>query len=82
MLRNTADDRNSEENEIGEEQPCYPPRDCRLSFHSHVGPRFFGDDENWDVEKKTGELEDNEGNLWAGRKTNALLQAVIFCVCG
>ena len=54
-LRNTDDDRNSEENEIGAEQQSYFPGDCRLSFHSHVGSGFLGDDENWDVEKKTDE---------------------------
>ena len=74
----TDNDRNSEENQIDAEQQSYFPGDCRLSFHSHVGPGFFGDDEDGDVEKKTGELEDNEGDLWAGRKTNRLPQPAIF----
>ena len=81
-MRNTDDDRNSEENEIGAEQQSYLPRDCRLSFHSHVGSGLFGDDEDRDVEEKTGELEDNEGDLWAGRETNALLHGAICFVSG
>ena len=75
---NTDNDRNSEENEIGAEQQSYFPGDCRLSFHSHVGPGFLGDDEDGNVEKKTGELEDNEGDHWAGRETKRLLKPAIF----
>ena len=74
----TDDDRNGEENQIGTEQQSYFPGDCSLSFHSYVGPGFFGDDEDGNVEKKTGELEENEGDLWAGRETNWLLPAAIF----
>ena len=72
-LTNTDEDRKSEENQIGAEQQSYFPGDCCLSFHSHVGPGFFGDDEDGDVEKKTGELEDNEGDLWVKRNTNRVL---------
>ena len=75
---NTDNDRNSEENHIGAEQQSYFPGDCRLSFHSYVGPGFLGDDEDGNVEKKTGELEENEGDHWAGRETKRLLKPAIF----
>ena len=75
---NTGNDRNSEENQVGAEQQSYFPGDCRLSFHSHVGAGFLGDDEDGNVEKKTGELEENEGDQWAGRETKRLLQPAIF----
>ena len=73
----TDDNRNSEENQIGAEQQSYFSGDCRLSFHSHVGPGFFGDDEDGDVEKKTGELEDNEGDLCA---KFLLIPAIFKCI--
>ena len=62
-LKNTDEDRNREQNQIGAEQQSYLPGDCRLSFQSQVGPGIFGNDEDRDVENKTGELNDNEGNL-------------------